>query len=740
MIATILFLEKKLTTKKKLKFKNNFQYSGAEKSNITDFLNLGDTVTYMQNGSPGVSAKILPAGDKISLEDKNPYVTVIGEENVILVKNYNSINTDFYVSGSSISDGGKFEYDITDYEKAPYLKLEEKYGLNIMTYNIDEKTHAGNPIIINIKEKKNYFKTDKTEGPGVNYLHQNSPIGYFTDTKSLKYINTEIDEKNIIITNKLTKTTNHVLNISYSTSTQAGKIFDENKFYSMNYFDSGTCNLIKYSINNVASVPNSKVFSEADNYNPEPNKYILPYEIDRVQYYEQSQGVSETLDFFTSFKEIVPNNPKSFLAMENKLRKTEWGINDKKLELKYLGKNIAHGAKGDSNITDVDNKIYGYCSPIEMEKFYDYLSTPGKIPGLNEFAEGSFDIIINNQDDIDAILKYSGSELVIGFKYTGDDDSIGPTDKILSTWVITGISNYEIDGDKEKLVLKINRKDNLLFPPDSDYKLFTPYLFPNNIFPVSFKIGNKIKDGTAIVSSCSENSTLYRKTSYNKIFQYKGDIICIFNVLNFTIGQTSIDYSLNNPYYYDSDLIDTELTLRDGGYPLFPEDDYIYIVNNLFTSTLNISPQIEFNNYLVSPITFKSNYVTGVNGKGDFSLKIDTIPFYSGEEDRKGDLDESFKSRIIWNYADFFETTEKIEFNKMVFNYNPGNTDNNMNFYFFLTNQEDKMLFFITASKTYSIFNRPIPIMLQSEKYYDKSFMTPFDNNLYIIGKICLIT
>jgi hypothetical protein len=434
--------------------------------------------------------------------------------------------------------------------------------------------------------------------------------------------------------------------------------------------------------------------------------------------------------------------------MESKLRKTKMKMTEDP-EIKYLG--IVTGEESKKGAADIENKTFGYCSPIEMAKF----KNRGAADDINDnnFSEGSFQIIINNQKDIDAILKYSSSELVIGFEYTSteNNDPSNLLDKgIVNTWVITGIENYEMNGFDEKLVLVINRKD-YLFPDDYEEDYFTPYLFPNNIFPMSVEIETikmKLKDGTAIRSSCDydDDKDFYRKTSYNKILlkiNYINDTsLSILNVLNISISNNMKpeNYGLINPYCKRN--TENILFLNFSSEAKFVNDiKKIHIVNNLFTSTLN-NEKIYFNNYYTDTdnfvkIKFKSNYVTDRERKGNFDLKIDTIPFYSGKKITKDDLDESFKSKIIWNYTDFFKTTE-IKFHKIIFNYNPGNTDNNMNFYFFLENNGIKMLYFITTTTAYSIFNRPIPVILNSEEYYDNSFMTPYNNNLYIIGKTCL--
>ena len=160
-----------------------------------------------------------------------------------------------------------------------------------------------------------------------------------------------------------------------------------------------------------------------------------------------------------------------------------------------------------------------------------------------------------------------------------------------------------------------------------------------------------------------------------------------------------------------------------------------------FSELRNIADSYYYNSYQISDnnyarVDISSDYIYGSTKKGDAGLKINTIPFYSGEEDTKSDLDETYKSIIRWDYNNFFPTS-KIKFNKIIFNYNPGNNNNNMSFYVFLENENVKMLYFITISDAYSIFNRPIPLILESSEYHENSFMTPYDNNLYILGKTC---
>ena len=736
---------------KYLTFVNGSEISSSGIDEVSEFLNWGDKVTYNLNNSSGVSA-YYSLTENFKLEDGTSYFTVLGtDKKLFLVENYDSINTDLYIKGTSISTGN-FEYSITDdNQNSPYLSLDKIYGLNILSLNISDFTPGSDEEnVITIKEKFNFLETGDTSGVlGYPICYRNSPIGYFSGVSKFTKLNVEIDENNILVSNKFLPDTNQCLNISYDVSNTRPTEFD-NDYYSMNtYTHNGidNYNVFKYQIENTFSVPDPKIYGNNLKYlNNFETGVEVPYELDRVQNYINTEV--STVDVFSNFKNIKPSGFNTSVAMENKMRKVSFsddsGLNlnfivgdEVKLELEYNG--VDKSADENKDVFEKDNNTFGFCSPIELSKFKIITNSD---ENSNTFNYQNFIIVIKNQKDIDAFLKYGSSELVIVFYNEG---------KIITARSVSGIQSYTIDNEtlKETLSLYINEAfEEIETSVDDSIEKSTPYLFPNNIFPMSVD-GSILTDGSILVSSClnlveTDNRTKskYHKSFYNKMTNFK--IVSngnnyLMNVRNLKTG-TTLTPGLENPYFNTKE--DNNFNLEINGMTAINET--VYLLNNLFLSTIPKTFEgFNFNNYS-NLVRFNRNYVLGNNFRGDFLLKTDTIPFYTGTQVNKALLDQTFKSNIKWNLQDLNFNIGDLNFQKMIFNFNPGNVEDEMNYYAFVRINETNILYYLSVNR-FSVYNRPLPIILKSEEnleetmkiYSENSFMTPYDDCLYVIGKIC---
>lgn len=134
-------------------------------------------------------------------------------------------------------------------------------------------------------------------------------------------------------------------------------------------------------------------------------------------------------------------------------------------------------------------------------------------------------MVFNNQDDIDVILKYGSSELVIG--YNDYENAL----------VITKINDYDVTlGGVQSLIVELN------VYLQSTEKINNPILYVNNIYPIEYS-SEVINDGRNLFTSCVSQDLLqesnsnvlpFIETSYNILY-------CIVNSSN---GPTFLPFNM----------------------------------------------------------------------------------------------------------------------------------------------------------------------------------------------------
>ena len=115
-----------------------------------------------------------------------------------------------------------------------------------------------------------------------------------------------------------------------------------------------------------------------------------------------------------------------------------------------------------------------------------------------------------------------------------------------------------------------------------------------------------------------------------------------------------------------------------------------------FLSSLSLQQSLIIN-AVTRQITDRVFWGSPINVKGNQFLYNDTVPFYNGFEKNQGALDLSYKTPLFWSY--WIEDLNKvpIEIIKIIYNFNPGNIENDM-FYYVLAkiNNEPYLVFLST--------------------------------------------
>lgn len=415
---------------------------------------------------------------------------------------YETINTNLNIStglsffGVSVSAPENFS---TDINKNSRIEMKEMYGYHFIPIELSE--NGQNIKNITIKDREDYVLTQ-----GDNPIREfNLPVGYLTDTKNIE---ADITENSIMLIYNYNDITNKVLSLEYSTEDSLTYF---NKIDTSDGNDNHTSHYIHYDIKNSFSLPRLKVPS--DNY----SSTSYPYKIDQVRYFENnitSEGDNK-ISFLSTYKQIDTNIPETDIGNISILRKLNLTTDFTSTGTSFF--------KPYYNLPDLDpqppidiskeNLPFGSASYVKLSQIKESLTSDGK---GNIFLGGTDRIIFKNSKDIDVILKYGSSELVINYSIIDADGKLE-----LYNIPINSIKSYNINSDgTEELEIKLGF---FLTPNDLLSNDQTPRLFTNNIFPATFNPGTnfmQIVDGRILLSSClpskvSEFQTL--KGGYNKI-------------------------------------------------------------------------------------------------------------------------------------------------------------------------------------------------------------------------------
>ena len=737
------------------------------------YLNLfpGTSLTFNSNSNTTVS--YFNDSTALSLVDQTTYYNVnVGTNQsntttLVLTDEISDVFSEPTIGGTSINTVNTTITVSSEYDPdSGFIQLPEMEGINLFTINIPTTPSEGTENITINKRQELY--SPNTDFSSVQY---NYPIGFFIPKNSNYSI--EVEEDNIMLTTTINNFAQQVTKLNYTITDTFDTDYNYssgNKYKNTNYVSYGTSSqFINFQITNNFTPPNPKIYS-VDKYSSITNDIIsfdIPFQLDRVQNYIYQTSDDNEINFISSYKNINPENSRTTkeynkinIANETNLRKIKYnGFGANQFEnIEYLGSDLTPSPSTVDNESFNINPIfesYGYACPIEMNKFIS--SNTSTTSPNNFFIPGDPQLYIRNQTDIDTILKYSSSEIVIGF-YTGRQNSGGSQQnkRVPDRYVgITGILNYEIDSIfNETLILSTNTNLDLTLVSGK-----IPYLFVNNIVPIIPKSVTPLtfEDGSLIVTSClpninvntsNRNLDFATKTDYNKIFMTTGinpqyQFYCIRHYQNVTGTAPFNDIYFNDDSY--------QVTSSNGR--KFPGENFVlygpisinpgisYLVNNLFLSSLSLQKSLIINT-VTRQITDRVLWKSPTNRKGTYFLYNDTIPFYNGFQQNQGSLDLSYKTPLYWSY--WIDELNKIpiEIIKIIYNFNPGNIENDMFYYALAKINGDPYFVFLSTNFTLNNIaeSQPVPVKLPdtiTQTITDRMFMTPFDRKLYYLSSSC---
>lgn len=707
-----------------------------------------NVIEYLNNTGGGATTELTNEENYFSIIfDRSPLNTGSQRKEIYFTEKYNTINSNPVLGNQKMNQFGiRVKADPQFSEANSRIQLKSVYGYRFLPINITNNP----PQTITIeRETTNYVSTQK------NTTDFNRPIGYFSDTTD---ITAEITEDNILLTYKNNGSNVQVLSLSYRfTETSNNDIFN------LIETSNGSC-YIYYNINNSLKIPSLKVTAESGYTTTD-----TPYSVDEVRYFEndsQTAKNNDTISFLTTYKDIQPSTPRTSVGNITNMRKLNLETtltNPTSFNPKYQGLD---------NINPPSTLFYGtlpfgstgYSQISQIKEAINVTDTSG-----NLFLGGTQSIFFKNPKDIDLILKYGSSELVIS--YNSRKNAVA----------IVGILEYNVD-DKGNETLEvqtsfiINHSDNL-------GKDTAPVIYFNNIYPITCSISANIltlNDGRILVSSSrnpDEDSDKFKtsKTNYNKVlYQMRGgsgsapsSTYSFFdyyqiengfdglgkNIFNNGTMDTSkpvfLNKESNTDIYnkFNSSSPDYELELINNVETTLPSiGTTVYIINNQYLSStaLSSSPIFLNNTTYFNNFSVLAKYQDGTNTPsrtfGGIYSKINTFPFYTGLSGDEGMLDETYLKEIKWPYWIKNLNTGTIVINKVFLTYDPGNMENNMFYYCLATVSGVNMLLYFSTNFSRNDIkeSHSVPIVVSNFNQMRTNMkMLPYNKNLLLFSKYC---
>jgi hypothetical protein len=669
----------------------------------------------------------------------NPDTTAF-ENQIFLTEDYGSKNSNPYLKNQYIDTpnlrtevaSGTYDFEGDN----SYIQTKPLYGVNVFSITLPQLETTS----YTIPSRKEYINIGSATNPG--FAVFNSPVGYLSDTSNIR---TEISQENIFVTYEYGEGLNQTVKLSYTINSPEN--FSQNKeniYYSAS---SGMIGLfpeevIQYSFDNSFRAPIPSI--------PYQTEDVVPYKIDRVRPFEDDNISSDTVKFLTTYKEINPGNIRTDVADISILRKIETDATGSGEILAFQYKGISPSGTDNLNFFN-SSGVFGYASGIPLFPIEDSLLATNN-GNNNVFVGGTNTIVFNNQNDIDVILKYGSSDLVIG--YNDSNNAI----------IITKINNYDVGLSG---IQTLNVEINVLL--DSSEKILNPILYVNNIYPIN-TIGSTISDGRNIFTSCvSPNSVpsfSFSETSYNIVHAlpylysnyYSFSPFYIFKTSNLPETQAPTEPS----YVVSSSTID-ELILKfeKNDYSLTVTADsaigvlpgYLTVCNSKFLSTyldtvtVNSQPggtaymggAIVSNNFSLISKYINLSSSEQLKNIGSIMTKENTFPFYTPGLKNYGSLDESYLSKLKWPYWIKNLNTGSLKVNKIYLNWDPGNMENNMFYYANVEISGVSMLLYLSPNFIVNSIkeSEPVPIYLNSGEEDSQFHMLPENKNLVILSGLC---
>jgi hypothetical protein len=430
-----------------------------------------------------------------------------------------------------------------DAEDKLYMEYLPTYGVQMIYHDLDDPPNeTGGVYVI---------------GNRVNTVNGNlnSPIGILTDVDDFDLYSIDMTEDKLIVGCQITGTENLVFQCDYTTSSEPGLEFSQHFTLSQTQGGPTTSNYINYGNVKTYVAPRPRIHKSGGYVSVDGN-YIQPYKVDDVRFYENTEN---GVDHMISYKEVEADSYRRLnIANQVKLRSFSYDYEEMlgifkpdTMNLFYDGvqksgesSKIFSGVYGKARDedyflpNDTVRANFGFCQPIEMTDILPGIQVKSQnLANTNYYPEnGEPYIYFKNKTDIDTILKYSSSELVLGF-FLRENRSLGgrglkttglaPVSRLetgngfpLFTIVIPEIYDYTINDKtlEETLVMSAN------FNVTRNLQDFHVYLYPNNIVPVSSSfsidpgpLGSEIIVDPGIIYT-SQFGFGNMKTGYNKIF------------------------------------------------------------------------------------------------------------------------------------------------------------------------------------------------------------------------------
>ena len=679
---------------------------------------------------------------------------------IFLTEKYGSRNSNPYLGGeylfltnlgTCINSGSASNFSGNN----SYVQLKSLYGVNLVTVTVPSS--GTTQVEVTVPSREEYINLSEE-------TVFNHPIGYFSDTTDIK---TEITENNIFVTYDYGQGLNQTVKINYTQG-------NENTFSGSqtgSYYCFSGFSVIQYSIDNSFRAPMPSIPYSVPN--------ITPYKLDRIRPFDDTSVGTSTVKFLSTYENINPGNVRTDVGDISILRKIKTITSDVSVNYFFQegeqvnNNNFAFqydGIEPSNNNTVPDffnsNNIFGYATSINLSPITDSLqvTNTGK---NNVFIGGTNTIVFNNQDDIDVILKYGSSELVIG--YNNYNNAI----------IITKINDYDVSVEGSQT---LNVEINIFL--ESKENISNPVLYVNNVYPISYSymqgIGPFITDGRNLFTSTANQELLqasnqlattgevvdfpFVETSYNIFYGVTDNknvatFLPFYSYISRSAGQLIFGLFENSSVEPQTDISILAQHFSSGNYILYlnslecpnpPFGNNLFICNHKFMSTY-IDTVFPSNTVTYMADVFTENNFSLISNYKDSSgdtqrrnigsimTKENTFPFYTPGLENPGTLDESYLSRIKWPYWIRNLNTGILKVNKIYVNWNPGNMENNMFFYADVEMSGVSMLLYLSPNFVVNSIkeSEPVPIYLKPGEKSSQFYMLPYNKNLLILSGLC---
>ena len=813
-------------------------------------INTGDKMTFTKGGTSffisdtsGSDVELINGTSYFATPNYNPNLlesTILGDNYtfppLINFTSSNYLNTQpTTVVGTPATTTGLciYQTDTISGDRG-FFTSEELYGVNMISILLNSGTvqtpgavdsgygfsNLGiqNPVPINIAPG---FGTNGVSpiyfgfGDTNNVSYQSSPIGNLTDVSDFEKYSLEINEQVIMWGANINSTTDLCSKLEYTISWDgiANNSSQFDRYYPFPYNSKSIFPIISFRGVNTWSPPRPKVYTLANGYSDSSDQvFHRPYSMDRSILYNEEETTS--VYSFTTYRDIpcIPdssggvccstvrlNSSKVQMANQEELVKINYNMpTTSKYPVMTYDVAIQNPSSNTTNFNFIDNisgnSSFGYPTPYSMSfPVVDFNNNQTD----NYYIPGEFDLFLRVQEDIDVVLKYPSSEIVMSlFNYSSTGEVL---DQMV--FVFVGISNYEVNNNGvEILSIRVNNP----FPPQISFENINSrgaLLYLNNIFPLISNPVDLTSSGftrfnpldTSVIYTSTIDTDIsggdlgYGRTGYNKVISLTNlpggtAFYKFYQMIGTTNTAAGNSYGNSVVETYNGFLTifdETSGGVSVGGaevsFTHFSPEGYFYIqpssqnppillINDLYLSSISLTNNIVFSPTVIiptSPTGFgggfyypRRNYLVGSDKvTGCTSLGVDTTPYYNGNySGDQGALDSSYKLPVRWpSWINDLNTTS-LKIYKLIIEFNPGNVENDIFLYCFAEVSGTNRLLYLPASfsQRTTIESQPVQMILTDsngeltrEEILQRSSlvkMFPINKKLFSLGGQCLVS